>query len=184
PGLEDLRLAKDMTLERLTDRRALLQSFDTLRRDVDSAGGLAGADAFTQQALDMITSAKARDAFDVGRESPEAKAKYGKAGKFLLARRLVEAGVPVVTLMTDSGWDHHDKIYADKNLPKAAAELDNGLYALLTDLHERGLDKDVAVVVWGELGRQPRISSHAGREHWLEAGFVLLAGGGLRMGQV
>src|SRR5262249_42518858 len=74
--------------------------------------------------------------------------------------------------------------YAANNLPKAAAELDHGLYALLTDLHERGLDQDVAVVVWGELGRQPRISSHAGREHWLEAGFVLLAGGGLRMGQV
>ena len=98
-----------------------------------------------------------------------------------MARRLVEAGVTVVTLKVGD-WDTHEKNFIDHKaqLP----QLDKGFHALVTDLHERGLDKDVAVVMWGEFGRAPRISRGDGRDHWPEAGVAVVAGGGFKMGQV
>jgi hypothetical protein len=192
----NLGLSRDMSLDRLADRKSLLQSFDTLRRDLDDQrGSVEGMDAFTSQALEMITSNKARDAFDVSREPEAVREHYGPGTEFLQARRLVEAGVPVVSLTPrnrkpgpgcNGEWDHHDHIF--RCLRTVVPQLDRSLYALLTDLHDRGLAENVAVVVWGEMGRTPRVGTQrgtvGGRDHWPGAGFALLAGGGLQTGQV
>jgi hypothetical protein len=193
---DNLGLAKDITLQRLGQRRELLRTFDTLRRDLDDTEPTLGAiDTYTVRALEMITTNKARDAFDLTKEPDRVRAKYGKGTECLLARRLVEAGVPVVTLtprnhnpgpMCNGEWDHHDHIF--RCLRAVLPQLDQSIHALVTDLHERGLDKDVAVVVWGEMGRTPRVGTQrgtvAGRDHWPQAGFALMSGGGLQMGQV
>ena len=143
---------------------------------------MSGIDAFTQQALEMITSPKARDAFDLSQEPAATRERYGKyCENFLLARRLVEAGVSVVTLKVGD-WDTHEKNFID--MREQLPQLDQGFHALVTDLHERGLEKDVAVVLWGEFGRAPRISRGDGRDHWPEAGAAVLAGGGFQVGQV
>src|SRR5439155_9956728 len=153
-------------------------------------------------ALDIITSPKVRDAFDLSREPDRVRASYGQgkyphqtyktifypwpAEQFLLARRLVEAGARVVTLRPGD-WDHHsaemgDIFLALRNLLPA---LDRSLCALCNDLRVRGLEKDVLVVLLGEFGRTPKIGQPGpGREHWAEAGCAVLFGGGLRMGQV
>ena len=129
----------------------------------------------------MITSPKARDAFDLSQESPATHARYGKfCENFLIARRLVEAGVSVVTLKVGD-WDTHEKNFID--MRDQLPQLDRGFHALVTDLHERGLDEDVAVVLWGEFGRAPRISRGDGRDHWPEAGAAVMAGGGFNVGQ-
>jgi hypothetical protein len=188
-GLDTLALPAGLDLERVGDRKEVLRSLDTLRREMDDRSGtLAGADRFTSQALEMISSPRAREALDITREPPEVRAKYGKTTDFLLARRLVEAGVSVV-LLKYGAWDNHGDIINRHH--RSVPELDQALYALITDLHERGLDKDVAVVAWGEFGRAPRMtlnpgtpSAPPGRDHWPPAGFALLAGGGLKTGQV
>ena len=181
-GLDNLRLSRDLTVDRLDDRRQLLGQLDQLRRDADRSGTFDGMDAFTRQAVEMVTSAKARDAFDLKKEGDAARDRYGKyAESFLLARRLVEAGVSVVTVKVGD-WDTHEKNFIDHRdqLPK----LDQGFEALISDLYDRGLEKDVAVVMWGEFGRAPRISRGDGRDHWPEAGAAVLAGGGFKTGQV
>jgi hypothetical protein len=181
-GLANLTLTKGVSLDRLRGRRQLLQEFDTLSREVDATGGMAGIDAYTERALSMITSRNVRDAFDVSKEPPEAHARYGKfCENFLLARRLVEAGIPVVTLKVGD-WDTHEHNFRD--MREQLPQLDQGFAALVTDLYERGLEKDVAVVMWGEFGRAPRISRIAGRDHWPEAGAAVVAGGGFKVGQV
>jgi uncharacterized protein (DUF1501 family) len=195
-GAANLGRSPDVTLEQVGDRKNLLRAFDSLRRDLDDArGSLGGMDAFTAQALEMMTSNKARDAFDITREPASVRERYGKATEYLVARRLVEAGVPVVTLtppnhnpgpMCNGQWDHHDHIF--RCLRAVLPQLDRCLHSLITDLVERGLFSDVGVVVWGEMGRTPRVGTQrgttAGRDHWPQAGFTLLAGGGLRTGQV
>jgi Protein of unknown function (DUF1501) len=181
-GLANLDRRRDLTLDRLDDRRHLLTQIDRLRRDVDRSGTFDGMDAFTQQALEMVTSAKARDAFDLKREPPQMQQRYGKyCESLLLARRLVEAGVSVVTLKIGD-WDTHEHNFRD--MREQLPQLDQGLFALVGDLYDRGMQEDVAVVVWGEFGRAPRISRIAGRDHWPEAGAALLAGGGFKVGQV
>jgi Protein of unknown function (DUF1501) len=181
-GLANLSLAKGISLDRLRDRQRLLRQFDTLSRDLDSRGDMAGVDAYTQRALEMITSPKVREAFDVSKEPAEAQGRYGKfCANFLLARRLVEAGVSVVTLKVGD-WDTHEKNFID--MREQLPQLDHGFHALVTDLHERRLDKDVAVVMWGEFGRAPKISRGDGRDHWPDAGAAVIAGGGFRVGQV
>ena len=191
----NLALAKGLTRDRVSDRRQLLKAFDGLRRDIDDAqGSLASADAFTDQAIAMVTTASARDAFDISSEPESVRAKYGKGTEYLQARRLVEAGVPLVTIVPrnhgapkdcNGQWDHHDHIF--KCLTAVLPQYDRSIHALVTDLHERGLDQDVCVVVWGEMGRTPRIGTQsgtlAGRDHWPQAGFALFAGGGLQTGQ-
>lgn len=195
-GSANLGLARDISLDRLGDRRQLRDTFDTLRRDLDDArGSLAGLDSFTAQALEMIATNKARDAFDITREPEAVRSRYGRGTEYLQARRLVEAGVPVVTITPQNHglptkcngqWDHHDHIF--ECLRVVLPQLDRSLYALVTDLHDRGLAEDVAVVVWGEMGRTPRVGTQrgttGGRDHWPQAGFALVAGGGLTMGQV
>jgi hypothetical protein len=170
-----LRISQD----ELADRRALLQSFDTLRRDLDV--GMDGLDALNARALEMVASNQVRDALDVTKEPESIRSKYGKASNWLMARRLVEAGVAVVSLSGAGDWDTHEN-----NFPvmrKLMPDYDQAVHALVTDLHERGLDQDVAVVVWSEFGRTPKINDKAGRDHF-PTGSVLMAGGGFKRGQV
>ncbi len=181
-GLANLSLAKNIPLDRLRERRQILREFDTLGREVEAHSAMSGIDTFTQRALEMITSPKVREAFDVSQERPETHARYGKfCENFLMARRLVEAGVSVVTLKVGD-WDTHEKNFRD--MRDQLPQLDQGFHALVTGLHERGLDQDVAVVMWGEFGRAPRISRGDGRDHWPEAGAAVIAGGGFNVGQV
>lgn len=182
-GVSNLGLADGMTLDRLTERKTLLRAFDNLRRDIESSKGtFAGMDAFTAQALDIVSSARVRDAFDVSQESETVQAQYGTHSRFLQARRLVEAGVSVVTVLAPGYWDTHGGNFT--SLRQMLPALDKAIYTLVNDLHERGLDKDVTVVVWGEYGRTPKINKNAGRDHWPQASFALVAGGGFKMGQV
>ncbi len=183
-GLANLSPAKAVSLERIRDRRELLSTFDDLNRAVDATGAMAGIDSFTRRAFDMIGSPKVRDAFDLKKEKPETIERYGKfCGTFLQARRLVEAGVSVVTVRVGD-WDTHEHNFRDhkEQLP----QLDRGFHALVSDLYDRGLEKDVAVVMWGEFGRSPRISKERmnGRDHWPDAGSAVVAGGGFKVGQV
>jgi hypothetical protein len=196
PGMENLRLAQGVSLERLDDRRSMLAAFDGMRRDLDDAGGtLAGLDAFSARALDMIRSPQTRAAFDLAREPERVRIRYGTATRLLLALRLVQAGVSVVTVSvagtvvpggdwdTHAGADQRSETNFD-NLRRKLPVYDRAITTLLEDIYARGLDQDVAVVVWGEFGRTPRINKDGGRDHWAPASFALVAGGGLRMGQV
>ncbi len=192
-GKSDMVL-NGITVERLDDRRRLLTSFDQFRRDVDASGSMAGMDAFTEQAFGVLTSGRLLEALDVSREDARLRERYGKGDakvhgdaapmlneQFLVARRLVEAGARVVTVAYGF-WDYHGS-----NFKNARADLplfDQALYALITDLHERGLEKDVSVIVWGEFGRTPTINKDAGRDHWPRVSNALLAGGGMKTGQV
>jgi hypothetical protein len=180
--LADLNLSEGVSLDRLRDRGNLLREFDALNRRMDRSAAMSGIDAFAQRALEMIASPKVRDAFDISRESPATRARYGEfCENFLVARRLVESGVSVVTLKVGD-WDTHEKNF--KDMRAQLPQLDRGFHALVTDLHGRGLDRDVAVVLWGEFGRAPRISRGDGRDHWPEAGAAVIAGGGFKVGQV
>lgn len=181
-ALENLELQREVSRLRLDTRRELLSDLDNLRRAADHRGELAGVDAFQQRAFEIITSRSARDAFDVERETVATREKYGESNlNFLRARRLAEAGVSVITLKTGD-WDTHEKNFSEMRwqLPL----LDQGVHALVTDLYDRGLERDVAVVVWGEFGRAPRISRGDGRDHWPDAGAAVLFGGGFHAGQV
>jgi hypothetical protein len=200
PALEDMTPVK--SLDRLHDRRELLTGFDGVRRAFDRHDALAGLDPFQSKALQIIASPKVREAFDLSQEPEGVFARYGKgkyphqtvkdilydwnAKPFVLARRLVEAGVRIVTLRV-AEWDHHgspggDIFFALRCLMPV---LDQSIHALLTDLRDRGLDRDVLVVVLGEFGRTPKITPMGpGREHWADAGCALFSGGGLQMGQV
>jgi uncharacterized protein (DUF1501 family) len=183
PGLDNLHLVKEVSLEQLAERRQLLRSFDTLRQDLDES--ISSYDAFTARALEMITTSKARDAFDLNLEPERVRARYGQAQQFLLARRLVAAGVSVVTVHSLNGrnWDSHQGNF--KFLRQTLPLYDQGATALINDIYDRGLDRDVLVVIWGEMGRTPRVNDKdGGRDHWWSAGFALLAGGGLPMGQL
>lgn len=181
-GLENLSLVRGVSLDRLSDRRQLLNKFDVLNRAIDHGDAMSGIDTFTQRALEMITSSKAREAFDIKQEGPATYARYGKyCENLLVARRLVEAGISVVTLKLGD-WDTHEKNFRD--MREQLPQLDQGFHALVTDLYERGLEQDVAVVVWGEFGRAPRVSRGDGRDHWPDAGAAVIAGGGFQVGQV
>ena len=187
-------LGRTVPLSCLQDRRALLHCFDTMRRDLDD-GALSAMDQYTARAFDILTADRTREAFDLTLEPERVRASFPTgitytpysrpstwdASSLLLARRLVERGVRVVTLWLSS-WDQHERLF--RSMHEMLPLLDQSIYALVTDLRERGLDQEVAVVVMGEFGRTPRINGNAGRDHWNEAGCVLLAGGGLRMGQV
>jgi hypothetical protein len=194
-AMADMRLT-GITLDRLRDRRALLASFDRFRRDADRQEAYRGADTLAGKAFDVLTSSRLVEAFDLEREDPAVRDRYGRGSadpafgedagphwmdQFLLARRLVEAGVRCVTLSFGS-WDRHAANF--ERLPLQLARLDQGLTALVEDLHARGLDGDVSVVAWGEFGRTPRINKDAGRDHWPQVSCGILAGGGMRTGQV
>ncbi len=183
-----------VTLDRLSDRRTLLARMDDIRRHFDSFGLPSNTDGFTAQAFGVLTSGQLIEALDVEREDQRTRERYGKGTdkvqgdaaprlneQFLIARRLVEAGARCVTV-SYSFWDWHGGNFPRRreNMP----DLDQALTALVTDLHERGLDQDVSVVVWGEFGRSPRINKDAGRDHWPQVSCAALACGGMRTGQV
>jgi hypothetical protein len=183
-----------ITLDRLSDRKQLLASFDQFRRETDSSGSMEGLDSFTQQAFGVLTSSKLVEAMNLDNEDAKVREAYGKGiaknvadggprlmEQFLMARRLVESGVRCVTLAF-SRWDWHGGNF--KRGRTDMPMLDQGVSALVNDLHQRGLDKDVSVIVWGEFGRTPTINAQGGRDHWPRVSCAMLACGGMPTGQV
>jgi hypothetical protein len=180
-GIRNLRLANGVNGTRMDDRKTLLTSFDEIRRDIDVSGTMKGIDSFTSRAFDMIASGAVRKALDLTREDPRSRNRYKGVEQFLTARRLVEAGVGCVTLSI-GGWDTHSSNF--KTLRRQLPMVDRGLANLIQDLHDRGMDRDVVTVMWGEFGRTPKINnSDGGRDHWSPVMSAFVAGGGLKMGQ-
>ncbi len=195
-----LVLSEDLTSDRLSSRLRLLGRFDRLRREVDASGMMVAMDRFHQQAVGILTSGSFADALDISKESPEIVERYTpppskvanrggskhsedhkSARKLLLARRLIEAGARCVSV-SFSDFDTHSK-----NFPRMrhlVPIVDHAICALVTDLEQRGLLDDVSIVIWGEFGRTPKVNGNGGRDHWPQVGMAMLAGGGMRTGQV
>ncbi len=196
-----------ISTEQFEDRRKLLAGFDTIRRDLDTSGAMDGATKFQQQAFDVIARGVG-DAFDLSKEDPKTIAKYDTSGLFkltdltkwydqkrgtnllgkqmLLARRLCEAGCGFVTV-SDCGWDMHANENSPKqmaNLDPMARQVDHAVAAFIEDIHERGLEDKILLAVTGEMGRTPRRNKNGGRDHYANLTSLLLAGGGLKTGQV
>jgi hypothetical protein len=172
------------TVGQMKDRQSLLTSFDSVRREIDTTGTMRGIDRFQERAVDMVFSGKVRKALDLSREEPRSRERYRgyQVEQFLTARRLVEAGVGCITL-NYGGWDTHSENF--KTLRRQLPPLDLGLSHLVQDLHDRGMQNDVLIIMWGEFGRTPKVgdSTPDGRGHWPPVMSALLAGGGLKMGQ-
>ncbi len=207
--VKSLELAPGMAA-RLDDRRRLLQGFDRLRRDVDRTGAFQTMDGFNQRAFDLLTSPAARNAFDLSKEDTKVRDRYGHHAwgqRALLSRRLVEAGCGFVTCVMESpmpgkdtplntvyNWDCHAvNCHIFEDFKWRAPYFDQAVTALIEDVHARGLDKKVMVIVTGEFGHTPKINAQVGtrnkvtqpgRDHWPQAMSVLVTGGGLRTGQV
>jgi hypothetical protein len=193
--VKNLGLSAQLTLDRLQDRRSLINHFDQLRHEVDRSGKLEAIDRFDRQAYDLITGEKARKAFDLSQEDSKSRERYGRhpwGQSTLLARRLVEAGTTFVTCHF-GGWDHHWNLQSgyQNYLPK----VDQLVSALFTDLSERGLYDKTLVVLCGEFSRTPRMNDGGnggapgsmgtpGRDHWGNAMFCLLGGGGVQGGRI
>jgi hypothetical protein len=201
--LPGLSLPAGVDGQRLNERRSLRNAFDRLRRDLDVQGQFEGTDQFRQLAYQMLTSPQMSRAFDLGRESDRLRERYGRniwGQGCLLARRLAEAGSAVITVYINTpregpeftNWDDHIQNagrpgHFAKYMRVRLPYYDQALSALIEDIYARGLDEKVMVVAMGEFGRTPRLSHNAngtGRDHWPDAMSVLLAGGGLRTGQV
>ncbi len=194
-----LTLNESLGVDRLQSRTSLMKKLDRIRRDVDSSGMMNALDSFNQQAVGILTSGRFADAMDLTKEDPRILERYTAAKrrggeqfytaegpesirKFLLARRAIEAGVRCVSISI-SDFDTHSKNFP--RIRNLIPIVDHGLHALVTDLDERGMLDDVSIVVWGEFGRTPRIDPKTGgRHHWPRVGPALLAGGGMRNGQV
>lgn len=193
--VQNLTMGGGMTVARLEDRRNLLTNFDGIRREVDRSGRFEAMDRFERQAYELVTGAKAREAFDISKEKAEIREKYGRNSwgqSTLLARRLVEAGSTFVTVHF-GGWDHHWDLQAGYNnyLPK----IDQLVSALFNDLTDRGLYEKTLVVLMGEFSRTPRMNDGGnggaprsmgtpGRDHWGNSMFVLMGGGGVKGGRL
>jgi hypothetical protein len=185
--VHDVVLPRDVAEGRVKSRRDLRTALDRMARINDKVAEDPSVefDRFYEQGFDLVSSAKAQEAFDIQREDPKIRERYGRndmGQRFLLARRLVEVGVSWVTVNW-GGWDHHsdlDKSYKGKQLNS----LDQGVSALLTDLHERGLLESTLVVLLGEFGRTPKINDKGGRDHWPHAMSVLMAGAGIPGGRI
>ena len=194
-----LSLIDDLSPERLRDRTTLLAGLDSVRHEIDASGMMDAMDGFTQQAVGILTSGRFARAMDLAQEDPRMLEHYTPGNidycapigtsdeptatrKLLLARRLIEAGVRTVSVSL-SDYDTHSGNF--DRLRLLLPVLDHGLYALVTDLEQRGMLDDVSIVVWGEFGRTPKINSkNGGRDHWPAVGMCMLAGGGMRTGQV
>lgn len=191
-GLRSAALSIDG--RRLDDRQHLLGNLDHMRRGLD-AGGMEAMDEFQRQALEILTTGKARDAFDLAQEDPKTRERYGEGWgqQALLARRLIEAGATFVTVSPPGGEGHYnwDDHAVNWDMPRAMLDrlpgYDRAVTALIEDLYQRGLDRRVLLVVMGEFGRTPRLgesNGHVGRDHWPNAMSILVSGGGKGMGQV
>jgi uncharacterized protein (DUF1501 family) len=192
--MENMKLS-GLSLDRLGDRRRLLSSFDQFRRVADASGHVDALDGYSQQAFNVLTSSKLVEALDLSREDPKIVERYGDGKPYkyqfdgsptvneqlLIARRLVEAGVRCVTL-TYGRWDSHGRNF--KLVRDHGSKLDQCLSALIEDLDQRGMLEDTTVIAWGEFGRTPRVNRQGGRDHWPQVSCALLAGGGMRTGQV
>ncbi len=192
-------LPQGVTLDRVGDRRALLSSFDHLRRDVDGTGQVEALDKFDRRAWEILTSSAARDAFDLDKEDPRLRERYGFSPAFepgaanrcgapawsqriLLARRLVEAGVRLVTVDL-RWWDTHVKGF-DSLRRGFLPRFDRAYSALIEDLDARGLLESTLVLAWGEFGRTPRVNNDAGRDHYPNVFSAAMAGGPVKGGRV
>lgn len=192
-------LPSGLTYDRVGDRRAMLRDLDRMNRQIDSAGEMGAFDEFQQRAWDIVSGAAARDAFNLDAEPREVRERYGFMPEFkaptpdrcgvpawsqrvLLARRLVEAGVRLVTVDL-RWWDTHVEgveTMRDGFLPR----WDRAYSALIEDLHERGLLKTTMVIAWGEFGRTPMINKQSGRDHYPNVFSAAVAGGGIIGGRV
>lgn len=189
-----------LSVANLQNRKQLLEGIDRLQREAGRSGAFEGLAKHYESAFGILTSSQLMNALDVEQEDPRILEKYGRGAvenagygdagplrnEYLLAaRRLVEAGARVVTLAYGR-WDWHGRPHGTnfENARDHFPQFDQGLTALLDDLEDRGLDKDVSVVVWGEFGRTPIINKNGGRDHWPQVACALLAGGGMRTGQV
>ncbi|MFO1095520.1 MAG: DUF1501 domain-containing protein [Planctomycetaceae bacterium] len=201
PNAEQAQLSLNgLSLDNLRNRQALLEGIDRLQREASESRALEGLSKNYQDAFGLLTSSRLIDALDLEQEDPQVRdaygrgapenAGYGDAGPLmndylLAARRLVEAGVRVVTLAYGR-WDWHGRPHGT-NFENARDHLpvfDQGISALLDDLQQRGMDRDVTVIVWGEFGRTPTINKNGGRDHWPQVACALMSGGGIRTGQV
>ncbi len=193
-GGSGLRL-EGISLDRLNDRRRLLKTFDTMREKLDSDENIQAMDHGFQAAFDLLTSSRVADALDLSKEDPKVVERYGRGQPynyqydgpptcnehFLMARRLIEAGTRVVTL-SFGRWDSHGKNF--DLVRDHGPKFDQAFSALVEDLDHRGMLDDVTVVAWGEFGRTPVINKDAGRDHWPDVNSAVLAGGGMKCGQV
>lgn len=190
---EEVALMRNLAvpMDRLADRKSLLAEMDLARASEERRPN---TDTFHAKAFDVLTSSKVVEALDVTREPVALRDRYGRGSskhqgdgaplwndQLLMARRLVEAGARVVTVAYGF-WDTHGGNF--KHMKSNLPTFDAGISALIEDIYTRGLDKDVTVLVWGEFGRTPKINKDAGRDHWARVGHALIAGGGLKMGQV
>jgi hypothetical protein len=193
--VQNINLPGGLNIARLEDRAELARQFDRFRRDVDNSGMLEAMDRFDRQAYQMVAGEAARRAFDISREDPRQRDRYGRHSwtqSMLLARRLVEAGTTFVTVHL-GGWDHHWDLKA--GMERLLPLVDQGVSALLEDLDQRGLLETTLVMLMGEFSRTPRMNDGGnggpplsmgtpGRDHWGNAMFCFLAGGGVQGGRV
>jgi hypothetical protein len=189
PGLENI---PQMSVDRFAGRHSMVQRLDDVFASTRQSGTLSRYDGFQRRAFDLLTSNRTRDAFDLSKEPSRVRDRYGRnvyGASMLVARRLVEAGVPFVSVHQEifgnygHAYDMHQNNFGmlkDLNLPL----LDQVYPALIEDLEARGLLEETLVIVMGEMGRTPRINAGAGRDHWPQCGFSLLTGGGIRPGTV
>jgi hypothetical protein len=194
-SVRNLNLAQGLTLDRLEERRSLVEHFDTARHHLDALATTQAMDRFAQEAFEFVSGPEARRAFDIGKEDPRLRDRYGRDNwgqSTLLARRLVEAGATFVTVHF-GGWDHHWDLKAgmERSLPK----VDSAVAALFRDLDDRGLLETTLVVLCGEFSRTPKMNNGGnggppmskgtpGRDHWGHAMFCLLGGGGVKGGLI
>ena len=208
-GGSKLKQSMSLTMprEQFDDRRRLLAQLDTLRKDLDRSEAMARTDKFQRQAVDIITRG-VTDAFDLSKENPKLQERYDTSRLFkleeatrwydmkrasnllgkqmLLARRLCEAGCGFVTV-SDCGWDMHANSNSPKNmggLKWLAPQVDHAVSAFLEDVKERGLSDRILLVITGEMGRTPKLNKNGGRDHYGNLTPLVIAGGGLKMGQV
>lgn len=193
--VNNMQLPGGMSIQRLEDRTTLAKQFDRLRRDVDNSGMLESMNRFDRQAYDMVVGDAARKAFDIGTEDPRMRDRYGRTSwgqSTLLARRLVEAGSTMVTVHL-GGWDHHWDLKA--SYERLLPQVDALVATLFDDLSQRGLYDKTLVMLCGEFSRTPRMNDGGnggapmsmgtpGRDHWGNAMFCLMGGGGIKGGQI
>ncbi len=184
--VQDVSLPPGVDQARLDARKGLLSQLDRLQRDADNVRDPARAiDSYGAKAYELITSPAAKAAFDIGKEDPKTREMYGRKNHFgqqcLLARRLVEAGVPWVSINW-GGWDHHFNLFND--MKRMLPTLDEAYSALLRDLKDRGLLENTLVVLLGEMGRTPKINAGPGRDHWGPGMSIAIAGAGVPGGTV
>jgi hypothetical protein len=193
--VQNLNLAKDLSMAKLEDRRSLLRHFDRSRREIDALPSSQAMDRFSQEAYEFVGGQAARRAFDISQEDPRLRDRYGRHNwgqSTLLARRLVEAGCTFVTVHY-GGWDHHWDL--KKGMENYLPLVDSAVAALFQDLDERGLLETTLVMLCGEFSRTPKMNDGGnggapmsmgtpGRDHWGNSMFCLMGGGGVKGGQI